>query len=130
MLMKSLIVLALFACLLWLASQSHAAPAGTNYDESKVPQYTLPDLLTTLGGRKVTDAKTWRDVRRPEVLELFRTHMFGRAPGKPKKMSFEVADRADGRGTGGSSVEERSRGRREKKGHRCFLGHLLFFFQV
>jgi len=96
MLMKSLIVLASLACLSWLASRSQAAPAGANYDESKVPQYTLPDLLTTLDGRKVADANMWRQVRRPEVLELFRSQMFGQAPGKPEKMSFEVFDRADG----------------------------------
>ena len=33
-------------------------------------------------------------------------------------------------GTAGSSIKERSRGRREKKARRCFLGHLLSFFQV
>jgi hypothetical protein len=96
MLMKSLIVLASLACLSWLASRSHAAPAGINYDESKVPQYTLPDVLTTLDGRKVTDANMWRQVRRPEVLELFRSQMFGHAPGRPEKMSFDVFDRTDG----------------------------------
>jgi len=96
MMMKALIVLASCACLSWLASQSHAAPAGTNTDETKVPQYKLPELLVTLDGRKVADANMWRQVRRPEVLELFRAHMFGRSPGRPKDMSFEVFDRTDG----------------------------------
>ena len=95
MLMKSLIVLASLASLSWFASRSQAAQPG-NYDESKVPQYTLPDLLTTLDGRKVTDANMWRQIRRPEVLELFRSQMFGHAPGRPEKMSFDVFDRADG----------------------------------
>lgn len=94
--MKLLVLMVIFACALWSASKSHAAPAGTNYDEAKVPQYTLPDPLVTRDGRKVADAKAWRDVRRPEVLELFRTHMFGRSPGKPEKMSFDVFERGDG----------------------------------
>jgi len=96
MMMKLLIMAAFCACMLWLAVESSAARANTNYDESKVPRYTLPEVLATRDGRKVTDANTWRQVRRPEVLELFRTHMFGRAPSRPKKMSFEVFDRADG----------------------------------
>jgi len=93
---RILILTALCVCVLWLAAEANAAPASINYDESKVPQYTLPDPLLTRDGGKVADAKAWRDVRRPEVLELFRTHMFGRAPSRPKNMSFEVFDRADG----------------------------------
>jgi len=67
-----------------------AAACGeeANYDESKVPQYTLPDPLVCSDGTKVTDADTWRQKRRPEILGLFEEHMFGRAPGKPKLMTF------------------------------------------
>jgi len=59
-----------------------------NYDESKVPQYTLPDPLVCLDGDKVADADTWRQKRRPELLRLFEEHMFGKAPGKPSLMTF------------------------------------------
>ncbi len=59
-----------------------------NYDESKVPQYTLPDPLVCGDGTKVTDADTWRQKRRPEILSLFEEHMFGKAPGKPQLMTF------------------------------------------
>ena len=96
MTVRILIVLASCIGLWCLVSKSHAAPAGTNYDEAKVPRYTLPDPLVMLDGGKVADAKVWRDVRRSEVLELFRMHMFGRSPGKPEKMSFEVFERGDG----------------------------------
>jgi hypothetical protein len=63
-----------------------------NYDESKVGTYTLPDPLTMLNGEKVKDVKTWMTRRRPEILELFRTNVFGRSPGKPKNMTFKVFD--------------------------------------
>ena len=63
-----------------------------NYDESKVPAYELPDPLVTRDGRPVADARTWREVRRPEILELFRTHVYGRAPGRPAKLTFDVFD--------------------------------------
>ncbi len=59
-----------------------------NYDESKVPQYTLPDPLVCLDDAKVADADTWRQKRRPEILRLFEEHMFGKAPGKPSLMTF------------------------------------------
>ncbi len=68
------------------------ARAATNYDESKVPKYTLPDPLVTEDGKKVTDAKAWRTRRRPEILHLFETHVYGRAPGRPEKMTFKVFD--------------------------------------
>jgi hypothetical protein len=67
-----------------------AEPAGTNYDESQVPQYTLPDPLKTSAGLRVTDARTWRDERRREILQLFRTQMYGRSPGRPGAMAAEM----------------------------------------
>lgn len=61
-----------------------------NYDESKVPEYELPDPLVTLSGDTVADAATWRDVRRPEILNLFREHVYGVSPQRPRNVPFEV----------------------------------------
>lgn len=61
-----------------------------NYDESKVPDYNLPDPLVTLGGQRVLDRETWYTVRRPEILRLFETQVYGRSPGRPEGMTFEV----------------------------------------
>src|SRR5215207_2762876 len=69
-------------------SSANAQPKEANYDEAKVPKYSLPDPLTLANGQKVTDAKTWRDKRRPEILEIFTTQMFGRGPGRPTGMTF------------------------------------------
>ncbi|RMG37704.1 MAG: acetylxylan esterase [Planctomycetota bacterium] len=68
---------------------SDAAPP-VNYDESKVPHYTLPDPLVCRDGTRITTPQQWRTKRRPEILELFRSEMYGRAPGRPPEMSFEV----------------------------------------
>jgi len=65
-----------------------AQPEETNYDESKVPNYTLPDPLVLCDGAKVQDANTWREKRRPEILELFREHVYGTDPGKPNAMAY------------------------------------------
>ncbi len=59
-----------------------------NYDESKVPEYTLPDPLVCLDGSKVNDAEVWRQKRRPEIVRLFEEQMYGRSPGKPQFMTF------------------------------------------
>jgi len=65
----------------------------TNYDERRVPTYALPDPLVMSDGARVTDGRTWRSRRRSEVLELLRTHVYGRSPvGRPANMLFEVFD--------------------------------------
>jgi hypothetical protein len=61
-----------------------------NYYEEKVPSYMLPELLQTSDGRKVTDLKIWNEIRRPEILELFRQNVFGRIPETTYKKSFKV----------------------------------------
>ena len=63
----------------WLAAVPVVAQ-DANYDEANVPEYQLPDPLKLSDGRLVADAETWRTRRRPEVLELFRREMYGRAP--------------------------------------------------
>ena len=40
---------------------------GISYDESKVPNYVLPDVLTCNDGSKVTTVVEWEKKRRPEV---------------------------------------------------------------
>lgn len=73
---------------------SSGQPAGTNYDEAKVPKYTLPDPLTAASGQKVDSARIWREVRRPEILKLYEEQVFGRtvAPfgAKAPKPAVEV----------------------------------------
>jgi len=63
------------------------------YYEEKVPDYTLPETLVMADGTKVADAEMWRMRRRPQILELFRKYVYGRAPvGRPKGMTFKVFD--------------------------------------
>ncbi|MBL9129306.1 MAG: hypothetical protein JNL97_16770, partial [Verrucomicrobiales bacterium] len=64
-------------------------PPDTNYDESKVPPYTLPDPRVTFDGRPVSDAATWRDVRRPEIVRAFEGHIFGSIPAFPIRVRAE-----------------------------------------
>lgn len=61
-----------------------------NYDESKVPQYTLPDPLLMKNGEKVTSEKDWVEKRRPEIVTLFESQVYGRSPQKHDGLHFEV----------------------------------------
>ncbi|MEK6247257.1 MAG: hypothetical protein N2C12_03700, partial [Planctomycetales bacterium] len=65
---------------------------GANYDETKVPQYSLPDLLVSANGNSVQNAEDWRKVRRGELLKLFEQHVYGRTPIDSVEMSFEVTE--------------------------------------
>ena len=78
------------AIVLLAAASGASQKYETNYDESKVPQYTLPDPLVLSAGGPVTDARTWREKRRPEILRLFEEHVYGRTPRGRVPMRVEV----------------------------------------
>lgn len=61
-----------------------------NYDEAVVPDYALPDPLVLADGTPVTDASTWRDLRRPEILRLFEQHVYGKTPNGSTPLRFEI----------------------------------------
>ncbi len=61
-----------------------------NYDEAKIPLYTLPDLLTGSGNIKINNRKDWINFRRPELLELFTSQVYGRVPSTPYQLNFKV----------------------------------------
>ena len=84
--MKRLFVM--IACLLatsWLYGQSKA-----NYDEEKVPQYSLPDVLLCNNGTRVTTARQWEKQRRPEVLDMFSGMEYGRTPTEKIKKTCQL----------------------------------------
>jgi (4-O-methyl)-D-glucuronate---lignin esterase len=71
-------------------AQAAKQQPGANYEESRVPPYTLPDPLT-YKGKKVTNALTW-PARRAEILDLFRTNVYGRSPGKAEHTAFSLIE--------------------------------------
>ena len=75
------------------ADPKPVAGIPVNYDESKVGSYTLPEPLTLAGGKPVRDAQTWLAKRRPEIVRLFEENEYGRSPGRPPSMTFDVFDR-------------------------------------
>ncbi|MFN4258878.1 MAG: alpha/beta hydrolase family protein [Gemmataceae bacterium] len=102
---RPLLIPALLLTGFFMDTELEAQPAGANYDEAKVPKYTLPDPLLTIDGVQITDAAGWREQRRPEILRLFETHMYGRSPGKPKHLTFEVTS-VDPQALGGKAIRK------------------------
>jgi len=72
------------------AGFSFAQEIIINYDESKVPDFILPDPLTFNNGKKVTTVKQWENQRRAELLEMFSSQMYGRTPKDKIKVTYET----------------------------------------
>jgi acetyl esterase/lipase len=68
-----------------------------------MPAYTLPDALRTLDGMQVTTADQWTRTRRPEILELFRSQVYGRVPATRYEETFHVV-REDAQALGGAAT--------------------------
>jgi len=62
----------------------------SNYDEAKVPPYTLPDVLKMADGTPVRDADDWRTRRRPEILKVYETQIYGRLPATLPKVEWRL----------------------------------------
>ncbi|MFC1582841.1 acetylxylan esterase, partial [Planctomycetota bacterium] len=62
------------------------------YDENLVPDYQLPDPLKMADGTPVADAETWHEQRRPELLALFESEVYGKTMPAPESIRFETVD--------------------------------------
>jgi hypothetical protein len=60
---------------------SVVAGIPVNYDEAHVGTYTLPDPLILANGK------------RPEIVRLFEENQYGRSPGRPEGMTFNVFEK-------------------------------------
>ena len=91
----------MLAALAGAALMSGAEPPGTNYDESKVKAYALPEPLVCFDGRPVKDTAAWRKARRPEILAAFETNVYGRVPGGLAANVRSTVRESDGQALGG-----------------------------
>ena len=104
----------------WTASQramqKFSRRREFNFDEAKVPDYTLPNPLVADDGSAVTTAQQWNDSRRQEILNVFRDQVYGRRPETEYKLQFEqtaiVNDAIEGKATGRSMIARISIGSR------------------
>jgi len=104
----------------------HAAEPVPRYlsEEHKVVPYQLPELLRRESGERVTTVAQW-PARREEILEQFRAHVYGRAPGPPARIVFEEVQR-DPVSMGGAATLKRIVIRCEHVGRKHAFGLTLF----
>ena len=76
--------------LLWLSASLAFTQQKANYDESKVPAYILPELLKCRNGEMVTTVNQWEKQRRPELMELFASQIYGHTPAENIDVSYEI----------------------------------------
>ena len=77
-------------CLLFI----YADNPDVIYDESRVPDYTLPDPLVCLDGSRVTTVQDWETKRRPEILNLFTEQVYGKAPQAKGTLRYKVLEQS------------------------------------
>ncbi|MBQ4328195.1 MAG: acetylxylan esterase [Lentisphaeria bacterium] len=69
---------------------SETLPWQANYDESEMPSFELPDVLTCGDGTAISNKEQWMDKRRPELLGMFRNIMYGEIPPSPDRVAYTV----------------------------------------
>lgn len=77
-----------------------------NYDESKVPEYTLPDVLKTNTNTVVINKTTWEEVRRPEILKLFEDNIYGQMPKSYDSIRYSVINEDAAAMNGNASLKQ------------------------
>lgn len=98
---KSVFLAGLFFC----ALTTHGQAPEANYDETKLPAYTLPDPLTTSAGKRVTTARQWESGRRPELLQRFAADVYGKTPTRRLATRYEVKA-VDSSALGGMAIRK------------------------
>jgi hypothetical protein len=81
------LALCIFACVRAFAQEA-------NYDESNSGAYVLPELLVSDNGQRVTSSQQWEKGRRMELLRKFEQHVYGKIPGRPTDMHFEIVEKS------------------------------------
>ena len=62
-------------------AQLHAGKyKGAIYQEKDVPEYTLPEVLSSFDGEKIVTIEQWEKTRRPEIIAFFEENMYGKVP--------------------------------------------------
>ena len=67
-----------------------------------------PEVLKLTQGIKVKTVDEWERIRRPEILELFSSTMYGHSPAKPDAFSFRVLS-SDNAALGGKATSKQVR---------------------
>jgi hypothetical protein len=82
----------LFVLVVMIGLAGRSQGMETNVDESKVPAYTLPDVLQMQTGRKVKSAEEWTKIQRPYIYRLYEENQFGRFPSIKLPLMYRILE--------------------------------------
>lgn len=85
----------IFLLSLLIGVNSFAQRQDVISDESKVPEYQLPDVLTRFNGGKIKSEKAWFTKQRPDILKLFTEEVYGKVPGELGIAEVKVWETSD-----------------------------------
>ena len=95
-----------------------------NYDESKMPSYTLPDPLIFNNGLPVKNANEWKK-RRTEIVDLFENEVYGKTPAGKVHLSSQVLSE-NKNALNGKAVRKEVQLKLEKDGEVVLMNVLIF----
>lgn len=72
---------------------SVAQTIPSNIDESKVPAYTLPDVLKMQNGKQVKTVAEWNNIQRPYIYRLYEDIQFGKYPAKKVAIYYRLLEK-------------------------------------
>lgn len=83
------------------------APNAANYDEAQANPYpALPTVLQSQNGEPVTTPEQWRQVRRPEIVELLEREVYGRVPPQVPAVKWEVRETREIQAGGKAAIQK------------------------
>lgn len=95
-----------------------------NYDEAKMPAYTLPDPLVFNNGKPVKNTREWK-ARRAELVKIFEDEVYGKTPAGKVKLSSSVLSENTG-ALDGKAVRREIQLTLQKEGKEVLINVLLF----
>jgi hypothetical protein len=82
---------------------------GINYDEAKAGGIPNLDPLTAADGTKITTKEQWLVKRKPELMKLFESEVYGKTPGGATKAVRVVVESENKNALGGKATLRRIR---------------------
>ena len=87
--------LSLIVLIITNTNHATAQPAKENYSEELAGTYTLPNPLIDSKGKVVATADDWTKRRRPEILAIFESQMFGKTPKESPRVRFKSSPKGE-----------------------------------
>ncbi|WP_154857427.1 alpha/beta hydrolase family protein [Cyclobacterium xiamenense] len=79
-----------FALYLLACFTGFAQDDAFNYEEAKVPPFSLPDPFVSLKGEPIETIQDWEIQRRGEIVSLFENEVYGQVPRDLDAIRFEL----------------------------------------